>query len=66
MTAVHGTCTAFAGDILMPVGGFDNISTEFALYGVLDDFHHTYLLTEGFVMCFLSLGAIHCMLTVSK
>ncbi len=66
MTAIHGTCTAFAGDILMPVGRFNDFAAEFTLYGVFDDFHHTYLLTEGFVVCFLSLGAIHCMLTVSK
>lgn len=40
MTAVHGTCTAFAGDILMPVGGFDDFAAEFTLYGVSDDFSH--------------------------
>lgn len=59
MAAVHGTCTAFAGDILMPVGRFDNISTEFALYGVFDNFNHTYLLTEDFVVGRIALGVVH-------
>lgn len=59
MTTVHGTCTAFAGDILMPVSGFDDFAAEFTLYGVFDDFHHSYLLTEDFVVGRIALGVVH-------
>ena len=40
VTAVHGACTAFTGHILMSVGRFNYITTEFALNGVFDDFSH--------------------------
>ena len=41
VTAVHGARTAFALNVFVPICGFDNIATEFALNGVFDDFSHT-------------------------
>lgn len=38
VTAIHRACSAFAGDVLMPVGGFDDFTAEFALNSVFDDF----------------------------
>lgn len=43
----------------MPVGGFDDFAAELALYGVFDDFHHSYLLTEDFVVGRIALGVVH-------
>ena len=40
VTAIHRACSAFAGDVLMPVGGFDDFTAEFALNSVFDDFSH--------------------------
>jgi hypothetical protein len=40
MTAVHGTCTAFALNVFVPIGGFDDITTELALNCISYDFSH--------------------------
>lgn len=45
MTAVHGTCPAFALNVFVPIGEFDDITTEFALNCISYDFSHdVYLL----------------------
>ena len=46
VTTIHRACSAFACDILMPVGGFDDFTAEFALNSVFDDFSHIILYTS--------------------
>ena len=46
VTTIHRACSAFACDILMPVGGFDDFTAEFALNSVFDDFSHIILCTS--------------------
>ena len=38
MTTVHGTCTAFALNVLMVVSGFYHFTAELALNGIFDFF----------------------------
>ena len=38
--SVNGTCTAFALYIFVPVGRFDDLTTQFALNSIFDDSSH--------------------------
>jgi hypothetical protein len=40
MASIHGTRTAFALNVFVPISGLDDITADLALNSIFDDFSH--------------------------
>ena len=64
MTAIHVTCSTLTRHKIMPIGGFDNLSAQFALDSILDNLSHTLIsIANTISQRFRKVQAFECVLS---